>query len=889
MMEHWEALKDLREERFQKIRERQQKGASGEPIVASVTGLADEIIGRVYHQVTRSVPLPVRLKLQDNLAVISLGGYGRGELAPYSDIDLMFLHRSSVRKVVEKPVADFLQHLWDIGYQVGHSVRSIDDCTALAQQDLTIRTSLMEARFLEGGQRLFDRFRVRFNRKVGLRKPASFISRKVSIRREEYEQYGTTVYLLEPNIKMSKGGLRDIHLLQWAALSRSHAGTLESLKAQAILSSREHAVLTRAREFLWRIRNELHFSAGRGQDRLTFEEQVRIAKLWGFEDEEHLLGVERFMKQYYEKTADILEISQQILDQMATRSLRERILNYTQRRSIDSFYHVKGKEISVHSDERAGVVGDPTHWMKLFSLAQLYQLDLSRETQILLKTARESGTLSTEWQGGATELFLEILGRSNRVAKTLRELHRLKLLEIIIPEFFQTRGLMQFNEYHKYTIDEHCIRAVEEAESLGDSSTEVSRVYHEIRRKEVLHLALLIHDLGKGQGSDHSEIGVRIAQGLSERLGLDRKSTKILVFLVREHLIMTRIAFRRDLSDEKVILQFAKLVGTPEMLRMLYILTLADIAAVGPGTLTVWKQDLLAELFRNTFEALTGEKVIVAKSEKIKYAKQWIQSEWGETDSNWVGEQLNFMTDRFLLATPPDRILRHLHGVQELIASRVAVETEYDPVRQTTEYTVYTTSDLCEGIFYKIAGVLAARGLQILGASISTWMNGTIVDTFQVQDPDFIGAPSKRKLEKVSRAIREVLTDQVRVETLLSEGWRIQSLSKLHALGAPTQVEVDNTSSDRSSIIEVFAQDRQGLLFIIVRVLFELGLSVHTAKVSTQLDQIVDVFYVTDQNLEKVTDQDFIQRIRPRLLDEIEHFHEDSQGRPSFTSFRNKD
>ena len=499
-----------------------------------------------------------------------------------------------------------------------------------------------------------------------------------------------------------------------------------------------------------------------------------------------------------------------------------------------------------------------------------------------MKNALEAKTLDTHWNAKAAEVFLKILQEAGKVTRVLRNLHRFKLLEVIIPEFSKARGLMQFNEYHKFTVDEHCLHAVEEAEAFVQEPGAIGQAYREIRRKDVLHLALLIHDLGKGQGKDHSAIGVDIAIDLEKRLGLGPEKGRILAFLVGKHLLMTHIAFRRDLSDEKVILQFAQSVRTPEILRMLYIMTLADVSAVGPGTLTAWKKDLLAELYSNTLEILTGERVVMAQEEKINRVRERILARPEFAGESGVRDQVSQMTNRYLLTTSQDHILRHLNRLPQLSEKRVLVDSEYDAVRHITEYTVYASGDLISGVFYKIAGALAAKGLQILAANITTLRNDVIVDVFQVQDKDFSGAPTPKRMEKVSLSIQDVLLGRVPVEELLVQGWRLRTDQRRIPRPVPTQVELDNGSSEEYSIIEVFAQDGQGLLFIIARAIFELGLSVHTSKVSTQLDQIVDVFYVKDRAGLKIEDPALIQKIKLRLTQEIEHFHEEAQGRPSF-------
>lgn len=860
-----EALKEYRKVRYQEICKRLGEGAEGWQIIASITGLADEIIEHLYRGTVQSTPSNLRWRLEDRFSIVALGGYGRGELAPFSDIDLMFLYRDSIIEIHQAKAADILQTLWDIGYRVGHCLRTVDDCIALGKKDITVRTALMEARFLAGSQKLFNYFRTSFDRKVVLKRPASYIAAKIREREAGYQQYGTTVYLLEPHVKMSQGGLRDLHLFQWASLCHHHTASLEGLKHRGFLSSMDYKALTGAREFLWKIRNELHFEAGHCQDLLTFEEQVRLSRLWGFEDTEHLLGVEQFMREYYEQTTALFDITRRLVDSMAKRPFTKYIGRYLKRQTINGHFIIEGNEISISQTGRSSVLEDTCELLKLFYLSGTHNVRLSFEAYTLIKNAMKTSVFIPKMDGKAASIFLQILGGPGGVAGVLREMHHLRLLEQIIPEFSHARGLMQFNEYHKYTVDEHCFRSVEEAEESGDQPGIVSRIYREIQKKDILCLALLIHDLGKGFGPDHSSMGIQIAKRTAEHMTLDNQTSSLLVFLVGNHLLMTRIAFRRDLSDEKVLLQFAKTVATPEVLKMLYVLTVADVAAVGPGTLTAWKRDLLTELFEKTLEILTGEKVEAAEDDRAGKVVEWVLAHCIEMDRSWISQQLSLSTKRYLLSIDPERIVRHLGKIMHIPSEHVVVEGEYDSAIHATEYTVYTLDDQTPGIFYKIAGVMAAKGLQILGANIITWENKVVVDTFWVQDPDFAEAPTRARLDEVSSSIHNILVGHGSVDELMAQGRRIQARRRAFPVAIPAKVEVDNASSEQYTIIEVFAQDRQGFLYIIAKTMFDLGLSVHTAKVSTQLDQIVDVFYVTDKSDNKIIEPEDIQKIKERL------------------------
>jgi [protein-PII] uridylyltransferase len=432
---------------------------------------------------------------------------------------------------------------------------------------------------------------------------------------------------------------------------------------------------------------------------------------------------------------------------------------------------------------------------------------------------------------------------------------------------------MQFNEYHKYTIDEHCIRAVGHAEALLVQEGDLASVYRDVKRKEILHLALLLHDIGKGREGDHSIIGSEIARDVADRLGLSLEDKTLLAFLVRDHLLMAHTAFRRDLSDEGVLLHFAKRVAQPEALKMLYVFTYADISAVGPDTWTPWKNDLLTDLFSKTLEVLTGTGEVLTQEERNQRIRQEIKKQLeGVYASHWLEAQLEAMTPRYLLTTPVEKISRHLRRMELLQQEKVMVDVEYSPEYKTSEFTVYTFDELVPGIFSKISGVMAAKGLQILDAQIHTRKDGVVVDTFQVMDPDYIQRPPERRFEDICQTIRRVLLAEITVDELFARSVRYPSGRLLPPRFEPTRIEIDNELSDRYTIIDVFAHDRQGLLYVITKAIFDLALSVHFAKAATRLDQIVDVFYVTDLDIRKIDNDERLQSIRQTLASKIDEF-----------------
>jgi len=886
--------------RRQAIHQRVLDGASGAEISAALTDLVDGVIVGRYREAVRSGGEQSLAAGLRHCCVVALGGYGRRELAPYSDVDVMVLYRPEAAEVAATLSREVLHHLWDSGFQVGHSVRTIADCLELGAGDLTARTSMMEARFLAGSPEFFQEFRRRYRRGVVSRGVDRYIERKLEERRREYEKYGETVYLLEPNVKKSKGGLRDLHVLQWAGMARHEAANIQELADRGILSRQDYLALIEAREFLWRVRALLHVNAGMAQEILTFDEQMRLAARFGFRDRPSLLAVEQFMQQYYRHTMGLHERCMRFVDRCRSVSVWGWLAGWLPAPRVDGCFAVAGGRLTVPQDLRTKVLESPELLLRLFDLAQCRRLLIDGELLDAIHRHVDAMPDSLFRTPEVSRTFRKILAGPGLVADTLEAMHRAHLLEKVIPVFATVRGLMQFNQYHKYTVDEHSLLAVAKAEALADDPGMLGSVYREVQQKDVLHLAILLHDLGKGREEDHSEVGKRIADEAAARLGFDEQEARTLGFLVHRHLLMAHTALRRDPYDEKVLLQFARAVGTPAVLRKLFVLTAADIAAVGPGMLTKWKESLLIELYLRTLPEVSGDRDEGAGVERLsQLAGEVVQAATGLVadtasdlaelaDPAWVRTRLERFPLRYVYGTPAPRIAAHLSAIKRLGPGDVRVEDSFSEALGVCEYTVITHDNLVPGIFSKIAGVMAAKGLNILDAQIVTTEDGIVVDTFRATDPDFSGVPPLERRASVARTIGLILKGEDTVEHLMERSRRLSTTRPLPSGRQPTEVQVDNETSDRYTILDVFADDRQGLLYVITRAIFTLGLSVHAARISTRLDQVVDVFYVTDRKGGKIEERALLETIRSTVKEEIDRFLREQQtaesGEPSVSS-----
>jgi len=864
------------------LRRRHAEGMSGVAAGAALADLFDSILLELFEAALDDLGENGPDGLKRELTLVPHGGYGRRDLAPYSDVDLMLLHAPGVEERVAPLAQRMLQDLFDVGLAPGQSVRTPLQACQLARKDPIIWTSLVEARYLAGGAVGFADFSHRFQ-KQAQRRTARLIAAVEKARSDERLQYGETVYLLQPNVKRSRGGLRDIQLLRWIGFARYGAADPATLVARAALPAEDETALGRAQEFLLRVRNEMHFHAGKSNDNLDRAEQLRLAEAFGFAGRPGLLPVEEFMREYFRAT----EAVSQIVKRFAANARRGprwgELFAPLFSHQYEGDFRIGPAQITVNPRSLAKLCGDPAEILRLADLANLCDKPIARSTCEAIRQAVPD--LPDEITPETSRRFISLLSQPARLGELLRSLHEMGVLERIIPAFAHARCLLQFNEYHKYTVDEHSLRAVEHATDFGRDAGPVGFVYRHIKRKWLLHLALLLHDLGKGYAEDHSEVGQRIARETAERLHLSKPEAESLEFLVHKHLLMSHLAFRRDTSDDQVVLRFAIEVGSPELMQMLFVLTAADLSAVGPGVLNAWKIEVLADLHRRAIEHLAGdapamnseeflqqrrEEVLAALDQRQGPERDGAQREAGPRE--WFERQLAAAPPSYLLTTGPEAVIEDLDPLRALEHGEVLTSGRYQSETKTVEYKVAAYEDIVPGVFHKLAGALAGRGLQVLSAEIHTLADGLVFDRFYVLDPDFAAEPPPERIDEVCLALSAALTKPAK--PTFRRVWRAGQQRQATLPLLPTRVRIDNSTSDRFTIIDVFAADRTGLLYTIARSLFRSGLSVAVAKIGTYLDQVVDVFYVTDQAGGKIVDEAQLGEIRSRLHDDIAAFEQ---------------
>ena len=830
---------------YDELRSRHDDGASGEESVRSHAAFMDGVLRLLFRladadvRVTGHPPTP--------LVLVALGGYGRGELHPSSDIDLMLMHGGEVTPYVQRMAQEILYTLWDLGLRIGHACRSLADCLALARTDLPSRTSMLAARVLAGDRRLFRRFQRTLRREVYRKDFGEFLARTLAERDERYRKHGGSVYVQEPNVKESAGGLRDVHTALWLAYTKFGARTLRELEDRGLLSPKERQATDEALTFLWRVRNELHFLAGTRQDVLERGLQARVAENFGYQTDETRVAAEKFMRDYYLHARTIHRISARLIARCQEGLARRGTVGRRVRRAAlaDGLVVYDGR---LHLTEPGALQKDPARLLRVFWHAQ----QLGSELDVDLERALEDAAPVVEeeaWRASPElrQIFLSILRSWGRVATTLRRMHDTGVLGAYLPEFGALTCLVQFDHYHRYTVDQHSLLAVEALEGLapgrGPDSDELAQLVAEIERPELLMLGILLHDVGKALGSGHAAKGVPLIKALTRRLNLDPGDAATVEFLVEHHLILSHTAERRDIDDPKTVERLAAVVRFPAWLTMLYLLTCADIRAVGPGVWNPWRGALLRELFVRTRTRLAGRHPKPPRRAAV--ALRIVQALADPSYAGPAAAHLQAMSDRYVRTTSPQRMAAHLRLIDRLREEPVVSELFHYPDLGASDLVVVTRD--VPGLFALIAGTLAAHDVNILSAQIETRADGVAVDTFHVNDAAGEAILDERRWEAVTGALRRALLGEVSVEELFIARRRARP-----AVGGAVGVAVDNSLSDTHTVVEVKALDRVGLLYLITGALAQQGLNIATAKIATERDQAVDAFYVTDAARRKV-------------------------------------
>jgi [protein-PII] uridylyltransferase len=856
-------------------------GASGTAVVAAYTGAVDRLVAFLFNSATAEYTRRY-VMLDHRCTVAAQGGYGRSELNPASDIDLLVLYPWQVNAYVETVAERILYALWDAGMVVGHASRTVAGCVRLAQQELKVKTALLDARYLAGDRALYAQFEAAMESDVLKKNPARFYREKLAESAERHDRYGDSVYLLEPQLKDGPGGLRDIHTAMWLAKVKYKVKSLRELVVKGVISDRERLDVEASQDFLFRVRNALHFLTGSHQDQLTFEFQDRIAPELGFGDDTRR-AVVAFMKTYYVHATTVRRFSSTVIERCTARPNPYRLIGRVVGREIRDGVLILNRTISTNGAEV--LRRDPSNLVTVFRDAQRHGVQITEGTKRLMREHLDLIGASERNDRAFIGPFREILRWKADVWRTLREMHEVGVLCRLFPEFGRIDGLVQRDLYHIYTVDEHSLMGVRELERLRRGEYKqiaplLTEVMRDIDQHEVLFLSMLFHDVGKGHGDRHPERGAAFIGGMARRLGLHEDDAAQWEFLVLQHLYMSHLAQHRDTHDPRLIREFARIVGTLENLQLLYVLTFADMRAVGPKVWTNWRDMLLGELFMQTrtlFEqGQLGDEDEGAHAARVR---QRVRAATEPGRHAALDAFLAAMPERYLTTTPEPQIAAHFDLMNRLREEwSIRPESEHRDLFVTTLRHVpeseYSELTICTpdrpGLFAMIAGALTAQGMNIVGARITTSRSAIALDTFRIghlDNGEMVLEPAR--WERVQQVLTKVLRGEVDVEALVASSRRPSILERPVAVDIAPEVLADNVISADYTVLDVVTHDRVGVLFTITNTLHRLGLIIHLAKITTQVHQVFDVFYVTDAAGAKVTSAEELDRVRAEITQQL--------------------
>ena len=845
----------------------ERPGAGRESATAQAF-LVDQLVRVIHDHVVADVYPSGNRSSGERLTIMAVGGYGRGEMAPHSDVDIAFLTPLRQTPWCEQVIEAMLYFLWDLGLKVGHSSRSLDEMVRMARGDLTIRTAQLEGRYVWGDQALFDEAQARFRAEVVAGTERDFITEKLAERNERHKRLGDSRYVVEPNVKEGKGGLRDLHTLYWIGKYLHKVRDPSELVTVGLLTPAEYRKFRRAEEFFWAVRCHLHTITRRAEDRLTFDLQREVAARMQFADRPGKSAVERFMQYFFLQAKTVGHLTGLFLAQLEEQSGKKQprglLAGFRARRRMVGGYPVFGGRINVPAND--WFADDPVRLLEIFALADSHGFELHPEAmRLAVRDARLVDGLRGDRRANA--LFLDLLTSRKDPETALRWLNEAGVFGRFVPDFGRVNAQMQFDMYHHYTVDEHTIRAIgllariERGEMKADHPLATALI-HKIVNRRALYVAVLLHDIAKGRRGDHSVLGADVALKLCPRFGLDEKETELVSWLVRNHLIMSATAFKRDLADWKTITDFVSQVQSIERLRLLALLTIVDIRAVGPGVWNSWKRQLIHELYEAAEERLRLGHVQHDRAERIAAKRQLVAERLGQRAGlvETVGRQLG---DAYWIAEPDDIIAMNLIHLDAAAGQALDVHTQYYAARGATLVTVIAADH--PGLFYRIAGGIHLAGGNIIDARIHTARNGMAVDNFLVQDP--LGRPFSEdaQLARIRTMIGDALGGRIKLVPQLAA--RPLARPRADAFQVAPRVEFDNQASNRFTVIEVNARDRPALLNRLARALFEAKLIVHSAHIATYGERAADTFYVTDLLGEKVESAARLKQVEKRLLE----------------------
>jgi [protein-PII] uridylyltransferase len=846
----------------------------------NLSAAQDEIIAAVHLFATRRVYPVDNPSGAEAIALSAVGGYGRGTLAPGSDIDLLFILPYKQTPWGEQVTEYILYMLWDLGQKVGHAVRSVDESLRMARADMTVRTATLEARFLAGDKALFESLVHRFETEIMPKTGPEFIAAKMAERDERHKQMGNTRYVVEPNIKDGKGGLRDLNTLFWIGKYFYQVKTSQELVGKGVLAAAEYRLFSRAEDFLWAVRCHLHFVTGRSEEKLTFDVQPELAQRMGYEQRVGMLGVERFMKRYFLVAKDVGDLTRIICASLEFNHAKDMdIVGRVLAPFRPGRSRIKGETDFVLDTGRLNIADpgvfekDPVNLIKMFLVAGREQLLFHPDA--IKHIARSLRLIDNKLCNDrrANDCFLTILTDPQSVERILRQMNESGVLGRFVPDFGKIVALMQFNMYHHYTVDEHLIRSVGVMADIANGGLRdqlplTHELLPQLNDTRLLYVALFLHDIAKGRPEDHSIAGARIARRLCPRFGLSAAETDTVAWLIEYHLLMSEIAQARDIQDPETAKAFADVVQSPQRLALLMILTACDIRAVGPGTWTGWKGSLLRALYYATEPLLSGGHSQVTQSDRIESARHAL----AEALSAWPQAEVEAYVarhyDHYWLRAEPELQVEHARMIRQadLNGDGFAGSIRIKAFESITEVSFYTPDH--PRLLSLIAGACTMQDASIIGAQIFSTRDGHALDTFRLRRSFTSDEDEKVRATRIIDTVKQLL--QGKRTVLIDLGKQSRHNKRLKPFALPAQVSVSNAISEKFTVIEVSGLDRIGLLYALTREISDLSLTIGSAHIGTYGEKAVDVFYVTDLTGQKIHVKQRQRKIHDALLDVFE-------------------
>jgi [protein-PII] uridylyltransferase len=869
-------LKPLVEKAHTAAKRQLEEDGDGRACAQGLSDFQDALIRLTYDFTTEHVYQSKNPSTAERMAVVAQGGYGRGLLAPGSDIDLLFLLPYKQTAWGESVAEYMLYLLWDLGFKVGHATRTIAQCVRLSLADMTIRTALLDARLILGDEQLFDDFQQSFRKDVLDADARAFIEAKLAEQNTRHSRAGASRYLVEPNIKEGTGGLRDLHTLHWLAKHLYPDKAEEEFVEAGVFTRHEYRSFRRCEFFLWTVRCNLHFLTGRPEERLSFDLQRAMADRLGYRGHAGLSAVERFMKHYFLVAKEVGQLTRIVCSALEIKQLKSvpsldtllGPLSWRRRAKLrrTSDFRIENGRIS--TVDKDAFVKDPVNFIRLFVFADENQAAFSPE--VLRQIRANFRLIDDDLRNDPTanRLFLKLITDGRDPEGTLRKMNEAGVLGRFFTDYGRVVSMMQFNMYHHFTVDEHLIRTMGflsgiERGRLSIDHPVSSEVVRTIDNRRALYVAAFLHDIAKGRDEDHSIAGARIARELGPRLGLNASETETAAWLVEHHLTMSLFAQSRDLNDPKTIRDFAEIVQSRERLKLLLILTVADIRAVGPDTWTGWKGQLLRTLYFETEPLLGGGHTTLTRTERMSRAQDALR----ERLAGWPHQDLERFIDRhypaYWLRTDLDVIAEHAKLVRDAEAQNRTVVTHIstDAFRGVTEVTLLAPNH--PRLLAMVAGACTGAGANIVDAQISTTRDGMALDTIHLEREFDQAEDEERRARKIAVNIERLLSGEARAADVMEN--KRKPKSRLSAFTVEPQVVFDNTLSDALTVIEINGLDRPGLLYDVTREISDLNLDIASAHIATFGEKAVDVFYVTDLKGKKITSSSRESLIRERL------------------------